>query len=55
LLDPFLGIGTAAIAAQRMKIADFTGIELDAHYLETARLRLAGEGGKQAGELELGI
>jgi site-specific DNA-methyltransferase (adenine-specific) len=55
LLDPFLGIGTAAIAAQRMKIADFTGIELDAHYLETARLRLAGEGGKQVGELELGI
>jgi site-specific DNA-methyltransferase (adenine-specific) len=41
LLDPFLGIGTSAIAARRLEIADFTGIELDAHYLETARERLA--------------
>lgn len=43
LLDPFLGIGTSAIAAHRAGIADFTGIELDAHYLETARERLAAE------------
>ncbi|MFT4177317.1 MAG: site-specific DNA-methyltransferase [Luteolibacter sp.] len=40
LLDPFLGIGTSALAADRQKITHFTGIELDAHYLETARQRL---------------
>lgn len=40
LLDPFLGIGTSALAAQRMKLASFTGIELDAHYLQTARERI---------------
>lgn len=41
LLDPFLGIGTSAVAAQKQEIAAFTGIELDAHYLETARERIA--------------
>ncbi|MES2995219.1 MAG: DNA methyltransferase [Verrucomicrobiota bacterium] len=41
LLDPFLGIGTSAIAARRMNIANFTGIELDEHYLAVARERLA--------------
>ena len=40
LLDPFLGIGTSALAAQRMKIERFTGIELDDHYLVVARERL---------------
>ena len=43
LLDPFLGIGTSAVAARRQKIAAFTGIEIDAHYLETARERFAAE------------
>jgi site-specific DNA-methyltransferase (adenine-specific) len=43
LLDPFLGIGTSAVAAHREKISDFTGIELDEHYLETARERLREE------------
>lgn len=51
LMDPFLGIGTSAIAASRQKIAAFTGIELDAHYLETARLRLDDEKDRQAGQL----
>lgn len=55
LLDPFLGIGTSAIAAHRQGIAEFTGIELDAHYLETARQRLADEQNPHAGELTLGI
>ncbi len=41
LLDPFLGIGTSALAAQRMELDDFAGIELDAYYLEVARARLA--------------
>ncbi len=40
LLDPFLGIGTSAVAAKRMGIARFTGIELDDHYLSVARERL---------------
>ena len=40
LLDPFFGIGTSAIAARRQNLAEFTGIELDADYLETATLRL---------------
>lgn len=48
LLDPFLGIGTSAVAARRMKLAAFTGIELDGYYLETARERLAAEEKSQA-------
>jgi site-specific DNA-methyltransferase (adenine-specific) len=43
LLDPFLGIGSSAVAAARQKLAAFTGIELDGHYLETARQRVAEE------------
>ena len=41
MLDPFLGIGTSAIAAQRQGIVQFTGIELDSGYLDWARQRLA--------------
>ncbi len=55
LLDPFLGIGTSAIAAHRQHIEDFTGIELDAHYLATARERLADEATQPPEELALGI
>ena len=40
LLDPFLGIGTSAVAAKRMGVAGFTGIELDDYYLGVARERL---------------
>lgn len=43
LLDPFLGIGTSALAAKRQQITSFTGIELDPGYLEVARERLAEE------------
>lgn len=55
LLDPFLGIGSSAVAARRQKLAAFTGIELDAHYLETARERMAAEDERGASELPLGI
>ncbi|MBC8125585.1 MAG: site-specific DNA-methyltransferase [Gloeobacteraceae cyanobacterium ES-bin-144] len=55
LLDPFLGIGTSAVAAHRQKIAAFTGIELDAHYLQTAHERIAAETERNADELPLGI
>lgn len=40
LLDPFLGIGSSALAAQRMRLKSFTGIELDEQYLSVAKERL---------------
>lgn len=43
LLDPFLGIGSSAVAAVRAKVAAFTGIELDADYLDVGRGRVAAE------------
>jgi site-specific DNA-methyltransferase (adenine-specific) len=53
LLDPFLGIGTSAIAAHRQGLTDFIGIELDAHYLEVARERLLDETTRLAVEFPL--
>lgn len=41
LLDPFLGIGSSALAARSKDIAHFTGIELDEGYLEVAKRRLS--------------
>lgn len=43
LLDPFLGIGTSAVAAVRQQLCDFTGIELDPYYLEVANERILAE------------
>ena len=40
MLDPFLGIGSSAIAAHRHGIETFTGIELDENYLSCAGERL---------------
>ena len=40
MLDPFLGIGSSALAALRQNIAAFTGIEIDPEYLSTARRRI---------------
>ena len=40
LLDPFLGIGTSAIAAHQLGIDSFTGFEIDEGYLKVARERL---------------
>lgn len=40
LLDPFLGIGSSAMAAKAQKLSHFTGIELDEEYLEVAAERL---------------
>jgi site-specific DNA-methyltransferase (adenine-specific) len=39
VLDPFLGIGNAAVAAQRCGAAKFIGIEIDEEYLALARER----------------
>ncbi len=40
LLDPFLGIGSSALAAISQNISHFTGIELDEEYLKVAKWRL---------------
>jgi site-specific DNA-methyltransferase (adenine-specific) len=39
VIDPFLGIGNAAVAAQRCRVAQFIGIELDEEYLTVAAER----------------
>lgn len=39
-LDPFVGIGSSAVAAQRLKVPNFTGFDIDPGYLTTARERL---------------
>jgi site-specific DNA-methyltransferase (adenine-specific) len=40
LLDPFLGIGNSAVAAQRCGIKKFIGLEIDKSYLAEAKRRL---------------
>ncbi len=41
LLDPFLGIGSSALAARNLGIHSCLGFEIDQQYLEIARERLA--------------
>ena len=41
-VDPFLGIGSSAVAAARLD-ADFVGFDIDREYLEVARARVARE------------
>ena len=41
MLDPFLGIGNSAIAAQRCSVKRFIGFEIDESYLTEAKRRLA--------------
>ena len=43
LLDPFNGIGSSAVAAVRMGIAEYTGFDIDAEYLATTQARLDAE------------
>jgi DNA modification methylase len=38
-MDPFLGLGSAAVACAGLGI-DFVGIEIDAHYLQEAIARV---------------
>ena len=40
MLDPFLGIGNSAVAAQRCGVKEFIGFEIDETYLAEARRRL---------------
>ena len=41
MLDPFLGIGNSAIAAQRWGVKRFIGIEIDKTYLAEAKRRVS--------------
>lgn len=43
MLDPFLGIGTSAVAAQRCGVPQFIGFEIDDRYLTEAKHRLRSE------------
>ena len=43
MLDPFLGIGTSAIAAQRFGVKQFIGFEIDKSYLMEAKRRIASD------------
>ena len=43
MLDPFLGIGNSAIAAQRCGVGRFVGFEIDETYLVEARRRIAAQ------------
>jgi site-specific DNA-methyltransferase (adenine-specific) len=40
MLDPFLGIGNSAVAAQRRGVKSFIGFEIDETYLAEAKRRL---------------
>jgi site-specific DNA-methyltransferase (adenine-specific) len=40
MLDPFLGIGNSAVAAQKCGVKEFIGFEVDEIYLEEARRRV---------------
>ena len=43
MLDPFLGIGNSALAAQYCGLTNFVGFEIDEQYLAEAKRRLAHE------------
>ena len=48
VMDPFLGIGSTAVAAWRVGAAEFVGFEIDEEYAELARARLSAERGSSA-------
>ena len=51
MLDPFLGIGNSAVAAQRCGVKNFIGFEIDKTYLAEAKRRLSDVRGAQAASL----
>lgn len=51
LLDPFVGIGSSALAAQRLGVPNFTGFDIDPGYLATARERLEIDAAESAQQL----
>jgi site-specific DNA-methyltransferase (adenine-specific) len=48
MLDPFLGIGNSAIAAQRCGVERFIGFEIDDSYLAEAKRRIGNSRGPQS-------
>lgn len=44
MLDPFLGIGNSAVAAQRCSVPKFIGYEIDEQYLAEAQRRVSNAG-----------
>jgi site-specific DNA-methyltransferase (adenine-specific) len=48
MLDPFLGIGNSAMAAQRCDVKEFIGFEIDEGYLAEAKRRLGGSRAPQS-------
>jgi site-specific DNA-methyltransferase (adenine-specific) len=48
MLDPFLGIGNSAVAAQRCGVKKFIGFEIDEAYLTEAKRRIASGGGARS-------
>jgi site-specific DNA-methyltransferase (adenine-specific) len=48
MLDPFLGIGNSAVAAQRCGVARFIGFEIDEGYLAEAKRRIVSGHGRRA-------
>lgn len=48
VLDPFMGSGTTGVAALR-EGCSFVGMEMDPHFVEVARGRMASEGGTDVG------
>ncbi|HMF45724.1 MAG TPA: site-specific DNA-methyltransferase [Candidatus Udaeobacter sp.] len=46
MLDPFLGIGNSAVAAQRCGVNRFIGFEIDGAYLAEAKRRIASPGAR---------
>ena len=48
MLDPFLGIGNSAVAAQECGVPKFIGFEIDEAYLTEARRRLSGRASTNA-------
>ena len=50
MLDPFLGIGNSAIAAQRGDVPRFIGFEIDEKYLAEAQRRIGAQASLPAGQ-----
>ena len=48
VLDPFMGLGSTAVAAARLGL-DFIGVEMDSHYLREAVERVRAAGKKDSG------
>jgi site-specific DNA-methyltransferase (adenine-specific) len=48
MLDPFLGIGNSAVAAQRCGVKKFIGFEIDEAYLKEAKRRISTSRGSRS-------